>query len=252
MLDQFAAILLDVNSTFMFGEDRYGPEHDYFATYSSLGGSTLDQARVRQAVDACIAYMKPIYVDSDRCDSFPQVGEVLAELPETREYPASERHHLEQVIAAHEVGHVPLQYANALQTLARTHRLGIVSNIWSKKDLYISEFESVQVLNLFDVIVFSSDGPSMKPSRRLFDRATTGLGMSPSDVIFVGDSLRCDVGGAASVGMATVWIDRHGSGVPPGGPQPDYDVADLLELFTGPAPHRPWPNTGMKETRSQA
>jgi putative hydrolase of the HAD superfamily len=239
MLNRFAAILLDVNSTFMFGEDRYGPEHDYFATYGSLGGSTLDQARVRQAVDACIAYMKSIYADPDRCDSFPQVGEVLAELLDTRGYPASERQLLEQVIAAHEVGHVPPEYSKALQTLARTHRLGIVSNIWSKKDLYVSELERVQVLNLFDVIVFSSDGPSMKPSRRLFDQATAGLGMSPSDVIFVGDSLRCDVGGAAGIGMATVWIDRYGSGVPPAEPQPDYVVADLLELLAGAAQHRP-------------
>jgi FMN phosphatase YigB (HAD superfamily) len=50
-------------------------------------------------------------------------------------------------------------------------------------------------------------------------------------MVFVGDSLRCDVGGAARAGLATVWIDRQGTGPVPGGPQPDWIVRNLLELL---------------------
>lgn len=236
VLSRFAGILLDVNSTFMFGEDCYGPEHDYFHTYVNLGGQTLAEGRVRDAVDACIAHMKALYVDPSHCDSFPPVSEVLADIPETRELAASERSRLEQVIASHEVGHIPTPYAEALQAFARTHRLGIVSNIWSAKDLWVDELRRVRVLDLFNTIVFSSDGSSMKPSQRLFLQALDGLGLPLSDVVFVGDSLRCDVAGAAQLGIATVWIDRRGQGPPTEGPRPDYVVRDLLDLYPVGAP----------------
>ena len=37
-LDRFAALLLDMNGTCMFGHDRFGPDQDYVATYRSHGG----------------------------------------------------------------------------------------------------------------------------------------------------------------------------------------------------------------------
>jgi len=36
-LDQFPVLLLDMNGTFMFGHDRFGPDEDYYATYRPLG-----------------------------------------------------------------------------------------------------------------------------------------------------------------------------------------------------------------------
>src|SRR6266704_2108662 len=47
---------------------------------------------------------------------------------------------------------------------------------------------------------------------------------------FVGDNLRCDIGGAAGAGLATVWLDPAGAGRRDGDPQPDFVVRDLLEL----------------------
>ena len=39
VLDRFKVILLDMNGTFMFGQDRFGPEEDFAATYRRLGGT---------------------------------------------------------------------------------------------------------------------------------------------------------------------------------------------------------------------
>jgi putative hydrolase of the HAD superfamily len=86
------------------------------------------------------------------------------------------------------------------------------------------------VYHLFEVVVFSSDGPSMKPSRRLFESALNRIGTRPGETLFIGDSLRCDVAGAAALGIATIWIDRHGHGVPDEDPHPDRVVRDLLDL----------------------
>jgi 5'-nucleotidase len=43
ILPQFAAVLFDTNGTFMFGEDRFGPDQDYAATYRSSGDSASHQ-----------------------------------------------------------------------------------------------------------------------------------------------------------------------------------------------------------------
>jgi putative hydrolase of the HAD superfamily/5'-nucleotidase len=115
--------------------------------------------------------------------------------------------------------------------LAVTHRLGVVSNILSYKGLWLDEFARAGVLPLFATTVFSSDGRSVKPSRRLFEQALDALGTPRSEVVFVGDSLRCDIGGAAAVGLATVWVDGSGHGRQAGDPQPTFVVRDLLELL---------------------
>ena len=231
ILSSFAAILLDMNGTFMFREDRFGPDQDFAATYRALGGRRLAAELVQGIVGRCCETLGTIYDDPARCDSFPQVRDTLRVLPEARGVPESELDLLEAALAQHELGRVSDPYAAALQRLARTHRLGLVANILSRKDLWLRELTRAGVLDLFAVTVFSSDGSSIKPSRRLFDQALTALAVPRSAVIFVGDSLRCDIGGAAGAGLATVWIDRQGLGRQADGPQPDYVVRDLLELL---------------------
>ena len=108
--------------------------------------------------------------------------------------------------------------------------LGLVSNILSRKEPWLREFSRAGVLDLFAVTVFSSDGTSVKPSRKLFDQAVSALSVPRSDIVFVGDNLRCDVAGAAGAGLATVWIDRRQSGRRAGDPTPDFVVTDLREL----------------------
>ena len=168
LLDRYSALLLDLNGTFMFGQDRFGPDQDYHATYHALGGRRLSPEAIRRVVDACCAHLNRLYHDVAYCDTFPPVAEALRRLPETGELPVAEQALLERVIAEHEVGRVPPEYAEALVRLARTHRLGLVSNVWSRKEPYLAELRRAGVLELFGSVVFSSDGASIKPSRVLF------------------------------------------------------------------------------------
>jgi FMN phosphatase YigB (HAD superfamily) len=230
ILSRFAAVLLDMNGTFMFDEDRFGPEQDYAGTYQALGGSRLAPHVVQETITVCCETLGTIYSDPERCDSFPQVLATLRALPATRGLSDTELQLLEQVIARHEVGRVPVPYAVALQSLARTHRLGLVANIWSRKDMYLQELTRGGVLDLFATTVFSSDGFSIKPSRKLFDQAVRALKVPRAEVVFVGDSLRHDVGGAGAAGLVTVWIDRICGGRLAGDPRPDFVVGDLRGL----------------------
>lgn len=230
ILDRYEALLLDMNGTFMFGEDRFGPDQDYHSTYRTLGGAQLTSDAVRRAVADCYARMGVVYEDPARADSFPQVREVLAESPACAGLPAAEVELIEGIIAWHELGRIPDDYAAALRRLAATHRLGVVANVWSRKSPWLGELRRAGVLDLFAVVVFSSDGPSMKPSPALFRQALAALPMPPPVVVFVGDSLRCDIGGASAAGLDSVWVNRSGAARFPGSPTPTFEVRSLLEL----------------------
>ena len=71
---------------------------------------------------------------------------------------------------------------------------------------------------------------SIKPSPALFRQALAALAVPPRSVVVVGDSLRCDVGGAAAAGLDSVWINPNGAASPPGAPAPTFEVHSLLEL----------------------
>lgn len=53
MLSRFSVVLLDMNGTFMFGGDRFGPEENFAASYHRLGGSRLADRVVQEGVRAC-------------------------------------------------------------------------------------------------------------------------------------------------------------------------------------------------------
>jgi len=230
VLSRFTVVLLDMNGTLMFGGDRFGAEQDFAATYRALGGRRLAADVVQATIAACYATMGAIYEDPSRCDSFPRVSDTLREIPAAHDLPEAELELLERVIAQHELGRIPDAYARAITRLAATHRLGLIANILSGKGPWLREFARAGVLHLFATTVFSSDTRSIKPSRKLFDQAVTALGASRSEVVFVGDSLRCDIGGAAAAGLATVWIDRTGHGRQARDPEPGFIVRDLLDL----------------------
>ncbi len=231
MLSRYTVVLLDMNGTFMFGGDRFGPEQDFAATYHALGGRRLAAQVVQDGVLACFETLGVIYDDSGRCDSFPAVLETLRDLPTTRNLPENELKLLERVIAEHELGSVSETYALALKRLATTHRLGVIANIISHKEPWLSEFGRAGVLNLFATTVFSSDSRSVKPSRKLFEQALGAIKAPRSEVVFVGDSLRCDIGGAAGAGLASIWIDGAGRGRGESDPEPTFVIGNLLELI---------------------
>ncbi|MDF2776248.1 MAG: family hydrolase [Geminicoccaceae bacterium] len=229
-LDRFSVVLLDLNSTFMFGEDRFGAEYDYFVTYREAGGTSLSASEVRSVIDACYAHLLRLYRDPAFVDDFPTVREAFETIASVRGLPADERARLERVFGTHELGRVPDEYATALQHLARTHRLGLVSNIWSPRSIWLAELSRAGVADLFDVMVFSSDGRSMKPSLRLFETALAAFDVPRAEVVMVGDNYVADVVPAQAAGLAAVWINPASKPVPDGGPPPDHIVPDLLSL----------------------
>ena len=229
-IDRFEVVLLDMSHTFMFNVDRFSDAEDYGATYRQIGGNLLSNGEINRAISALFDNMLADYENPNCYDSFLPVSSYLGILPESKDLPVDEIRLLVQVFAMHEVGTIPATYAKVLYRLHETHRLGVVSNIWSSNDLYLREFERVGIRNLFDVIIFSSDHSHIKPSPYIFARATEAIDVDCSKIVFVGDSLNRDIAGAKAAGLSSVWIDTGISQIDKRVPTPELVIQDLRNL----------------------
>ncbi len=218
----------------MFGQDRFGPDEDYGATYRSLGGGKFSDRQVRVLIDACLERMTVIGRNPARYNDFPSVDETLDFASGLVAPDRCDRALLARVIARHEIGVVPIDHADALRELARSHRLGVVSNIWSNKALWCQAFGDAEIDSLFDAIIWSSDARAIKPSSEIFERAIAAMDIPRERIVFVGDNPSRDVVGAKQVGLAAIWIN-DGTGTPPE-VAPDLIIKSLTELVSA-EPH---------------
>ena len=230
LLDDSTTLVLDMCGTFMFGHDRFGPSEKYGQTYRLLKGTALSDESINGAIAACVEALRKMYRDPAHQESFPSVFSTLLSLTETRLLPESELGLLEKIFAEHEAGYIPDDYCETLCRLSERYRLALVSDIWSRKDKYVAELKRARVFDLFEVTVFSSDSCAVKPCRRPFDEAVGALGVNSSEVLVVGDSLRCDIGGATAAGLRSIWINPNDEAPPSPGPQPNGWIRDLREL----------------------
>lgn len=224
-------IILDMNGTFMFGEDRFGPEQDFYLTYQNLGGRILAPDEVNTAIRRCFAGLLRASRDPNKYDQFPTVEEGLSLYADSLpRLPQSEIQRLVEVFAEHEVGQIPPDYSRYLLNLAQTHELRLISNIWSPKERWLLEFERAGISAVFSRTVFSSDWRSIKPSARLFDRVYGFRGDISEDTLLVGDSLLRDIMPASTLGVWTAWINKEAAATNPRPGSPDYVIPSLLHL----------------------
>ncbi len=230
-IDQFDVVLLDVSHTFMFDVDRFSDTEDYGTTYRQIGGNLLSNGEIHRTIAALFDSMLADYEDPNCYDSFAPVFSYLKVLPESKNLPVDEIRLLAQVFAMHEVGTIPATHAEALHRLHETHRLGVVSNIWTSRDLYLGEFERVGIRNLFNVIIFSSDHGCVKPSPYLFAKAVEAFDVDRSKIVFVGDSLKRDIAGAKAASLSSVWINTGINRIDQNTPVPELIIKDLQDLI---------------------
>jgi 2-haloalkanoic acid dehalogenase type II len=82
----------------------------------------------------------------------------------------------------------------------------------------------------FEAVVCSEDARSYKPDPVIFEQAIARLGVDPQRTVHVGDSLHSDVGGAAKLGITTVWVCREDRIHDIGESKPDIIVSTLTEI----------------------
>jgi putative hydrolase of the HAD superfamily len=106
-------------------------------------------------------------------------------------------------------------------------RLGVVSNGSSaaqRTKLAVTGLDQA-----FDLIVISDEVGLKKPDPRIFALATTSLGVSPSECLFVGDNPIKDVCAARDFGMRAAWL-RASLPWPERVPSAEHELDSLAEL----------------------
>lgn len=218
----YKAVLFDMNGTFMFGGDRFGPQQDYYASYRAVGGRKLSRTHVQSAVSACYAAFLRDYDDPRLVECFPPLADFVATHCGV---PASEHKAVATTIARHEVGKVPEWAALAIRTVAQRSAVAVVSNVWAPSHHWKEELLASGVAPVLAAAIFSTDLRAIKPSARPFIAALDVLGAAPEDVLFVGDSLERDILPARKLGMTTCLV---GSSTP--NTIADFHVRSIADL----------------------
>jgi len=73
----------------------------------------------------------------------------------------------------------------------------------------------------FDAIVTSCEVGVRKPDPAIFRSAAKGVGLSPPELLHVGDRFDCDVAGARAAGMGTALFTGYWAKYPPGSEEAD-------------------------------
>jgi 2-haloacid dehalogenase len=120
---------------------------------------------------------------------------------------------------------------NALRALRARFRLAIISNV--DDDLFALTQPQLEVR--FDHIITAQQARAYKPSVKIFELALSQIGVNPSRVLHVGQSVYHDVIPAQSLGLATVWVNRPSKrggvgAVKAADGHPDLQVSNLAEL----------------------
>jgi FMN phosphatase YigB (HAD superfamily) len=118
--------------------------------------------------------------------------------------------------------------ASVIRGLHGKYQLGVVSN-FAIPECVQKLLEQNGLANLFDVVIVSAAVNKRKPSPEIFKHALEKLQLTPSEVVFVGDTVDADIMGPKQLGMKTVYIERR--------PQkelenvkPDQTIKNLNEL----------------------
>jgi len=82
-----------------------------------------------------------------------------------------------------------------------------------------------------EFILISETVQAYKPHGLMFQRAVEQLGLSPHEVLHVGDSDVDDVKGARAAGLRVAWVNRTKRQRRADVPEPDFEIPDLTGLL---------------------
>jgi FMN phosphatase YigB (HAD superfamily) len=124
----------------------------------------------------------------------------------------------------HDAVTVPGHHEAILTALAVDYSLALCSN-FSHAETARAVLRRARFDEHLSSVVISEEVGIRKPRGEIFEAVATSFGFAPGEILHVGDKLRADVAGAASIGMRTCWLTRRVK-----------DPERELERFDGPPP----------------
>lgn len=179
-------VIFDVYGTLVEIRNKTSP----YRKLLELGES---QGRSRQAADAALIMSRPLGLAETAAD----LGIKLTE---------SERQHLESLLAA-EILSIELfdDVVTSLQQLRQSGlKLALCSNLAAPYAQPITEVLPIAL----DAYIWSFSAGAIKPAASIYLNTCEALGLSPQEVIMVGDTYDADVAGPINAGLQAIWLRR--------------------------------------------
>ena len=116
-----------------------------------------------------------------------------------------------------------------LAEIRERYPMALVSNFYGNMPTVLHEFGMDR---FFDSVIESAVLGVRKPNPQIFLLGVEALGLSPSEVVVVGDSMKKDIIPAKAAGCRTVWLKGEGwSSEPEDETLPDSVITDLKQLL---------------------
>lgn len=93
-----------------------------------------------------------------------------------------------------------------------------------------ANLQTIGIGHLFHSVVTATDAGAPKPEQAIFDVAVKEAGVTPAEILHVGDHPATDIDGARRAGLRTAWINRNGEQWPEQFESPDAVVTTISGL----------------------
>lgn len=125
-------------------------------------------------------------------------------------------------------------FPGAIETLGELRRRGVrmalVTNGAAADQR--RKIERFHLQSFFEAIFIEGELGYGKPELRVFQLALECLGVAPANAWMIGNDLELDIAPAAALGIASIWVDHAGGGLPPASPTwPTRTVTTLAEIL---------------------
>lgn len=211
-MKEMKAVLFDLDNTLLdrtrsFRAFVKGLLRDYFSHVDEETAQVLFREVIEQDQDG---YRDKRELFSDMRAAFP--WQTQPELDELMHYYSTE---YVKCAAAME------QALEVVSDIRQGRKTGIITN--GKTVIQQGKIDKIGIREYFDCIVVSEEAGCKKPDPRIFEQALQQLQVKPQECLFIGDHPVNDIGGAAKLGMKTIWIQVN---------QPWDDRLPVKPLFT--------------------
>jgi putative hydrolase of the HAD superfamily len=125
-------------------------------------------------------------------------------------------------------------HAALLASLHGRARTAVCSN-FTDGETALRVLDEAELRTSLDAVAISDGVGWRKPRREIFGAVADALGVSPREILHVGDNLDADVAGAAAAGMRTAWLTRRVADPSAAflryrGPRPEFTISSLAEV----------------------
>lgn len=114
-----------------------------------------------------------------------------------------------------------------MDALGEKYKLTMITNgasAWQREKI-----EKLDIGGYFEEIIVSGELGHHKPSPKIFNEMTDRMGVTPTEIIYIGNDYRKDIQGAKDAGWRTAWVKRTDEVRDE--TVPDYTISELSDLL---------------------